>query len=54
MAVFYLKGVSSPPILRSESYWGVVPFLILQGAGLLMGLLFPETAMWPPKRLFGR
>jgi TRAP-type mannitol/chloroaromatic compound transport system permease large subunit len=53
MAAFYLKGVSPPSVLLTDIYWGMVPFMILQGIGLLLVFLFPQLAMWLPKLLFG-
>jgi tripartite ATP-independent transporter DctM subunit len=53
MAAFYLKGVSPPSVLLTDIYWGMVPFMILQGVGLLLVFLFPQLATWLPKLLFG-
>jgi len=53
MAAFYLKGVSPPSVLLSDIYWGMMPFMILQGFGVLLVFLFPQLAMWLPRLLFG-
>jgi tripartite ATP-independent transporter DctM subunit len=53
MAAFYLKGVSPPSVLLSDIYWGMMPFMILQGVGLFIVFLFPPVATWLPKLLFG-
>jgi TRAP-type mannitol/chloroaromatic compound transport system permease large subunit len=37
----------------SEIYRGMVPFMILQGVGLLLVFFFPQLATWLPKLLFG-
>jgi TRAP-type mannitol/chloroaromatic compound transport system permease large subunit len=55
MAPAFLKGPSSVKCLSerlSEIYRGMVPFMILQGVGLLLVFFFPQLATWPPKRLF--
>jgi TRAP-type mannitol/chloroaromatic compound transport system permease large subunit len=52
MAAFYLKGVSPPSLLFSEIYWGVMPFMLLQGVGLLI-VFFPQLVLWRPNLLFG-
>jgi hypothetical protein len=41
MAVFYLKGVSPPSVLFSKIYWGLMPFMLLQGVRLLI-VFFPH------------
>jgi tripartite ATP-independent transporter DctM subunit len=53
MAAFYLKGVSPPSVLLSEIYWGMMPFMTLQLAGLVIVYFFPQLAMWLPKLVFG-
>ena len=42
MAAFYLKGMSPPSDLLSGICWGRVPFMILQGVGLLIAFLLQK------------
>lgn len=53
MAAFYLKGVSPPSVLLSEIYWGMMPFMLLQLAGLFIVYFFPRLTTWLPKLAFG-
>lgn len=53
MAAFYLKGVSPPHVTLAEIYWGMMPFMVLQGVGLVIVYLFPQLILWLPKVVFG-
>jgi TRAP-type mannitol/chloroaromatic compound transport system permease large subunit len=47
--LFYLKGVSPPEISFSKHIVrGIVPFLILQLAGVALVILLPQLALWLP------
>ncbi len=45
-ALFYLRGVAPPEISTQQIYRGVVPFIIIQLAGLLLIVLFPQLVNW--------
>ena len=47
-ALFYLKGVCPPGVRLIDIYRGVVPFILLQLAGLVLLFLFPALATWLP------
>ncbi len=47
-ALFYLKGVCPPEVKLSHIYLGVIPFVLLQLAGLVLLFLFPTLATWLP------
>ena len=47
-ALFYLKGVCPPEIRLPDIYRGIIPFVILQLAGLAIVFLFPWLATWLP------
>ena len=47
-ALFYLKGVCPPEIRLSHIYRGIIPFVLLQLAGLTIVFLFPWLATWLP------
>lgn len=52
-AIFYLKGVSPPEIKLVDIYKGVIPFIILQLAGLLIVMVFPWLVTWLPSMAYG-
>ena len=50
-ALFYLKGVAPPEVTIKDIYKGVVPFILLQGATLVLVFLYPQLALWLPKAI---
>ena len=50
-ALFYLKGVAPPSVQIGDIYKGVVPFVLMQGLGLLLVFLYPQIALWLPKAI---
>jgi TRAP-type mannitol/chloroaromatic compound transport system permease large subunit len=52
-ALFYLRGVAPTQVRTSDIYRGVLPFIALQMAMLLLLALLPELATWLPDRLYG-
>jgi TRAP-type mannitol/chloroaromatic compound transport system permease large subunit len=52
-ALFYLRGVA-PPAVRTLDIWrGVVPFIAIQLAMLVVLWRFPELATWLPTVVYG-
>ncbi len=47
-ALFYLRGVAPPSIPTATLYRGVMPFIALQVAALLVLAIWPELATWLP------
>ena len=47
--LFYMKAIVPPGITMGDIYRAVVPFVILQGIGLIIVVIFPEIALWLPK-----
>ena len=45
-SLFYLKGVAPPEVTTGHLYRGILPFLGIQVAFLLLILLFPEILSW--------
>lgn len=41
-ALFYLKGVAPPEVTTSQIYRGIVPFVLIQLAFLILVILFPQ------------
>jgi tripartite ATP-independent transporter DctM subunit len=51
--LFYMKAIAPPGITMSDIYRSIFPFVILQGIGLAVVVIFPEIALWFPKLVFG-
>jgi tripartite ATP-independent transporter DctM subunit len=52
-SIFYLKGISPPGVELKHIYRGVLPFMILQIAGLMICILFPQIVLWLPRLVYG-
>jgi tripartite ATP-independent transporter DctM subunit len=52
-ALFYLRGVAPPSVTTQQIYRGVVPFVAIQLAALLLLALFPELVTWLPGKIYG-
>lgn len=52
-SIFYLKGISPPGVELKHIYRGVLPFMILQIAGLMICILFPQIVLWLPRVVYG-
>jgi len=52
-SLFFLKGVAPPEVRLGDCYRGVVPFVLIQLAVLLLVFLFPALALWLPAWTFG-
>lgn len=50
-ALFYVQGVAPPGIRIEQIYRGVIPFVILQLAGLVLLIIYPRLATWLPNYL---
>jgi tripartite ATP-independent transporter DctM subunit len=51
-ALFYLRGVAPPEIATMDIYRGIIPFVIIQLAMLVVLAAFPQLATWLPDMLF--
>ena len=51
-ALFYLRGVAPPEVTTTAIYRGIVPFVLIQLAVLLLVALVPQLATWLPGVLF--
>ena len=47
--LFYMKAIAPPGITMGDIYRSIVPFVILQGIGLIIVIVFPEIALWLPR-----
>ncbi|MEM8868933.1 MAG: TRAP transporter large permease subunit [Pseudomonadota bacterium] len=52
-ALFYLKGVCPPSVSLAHIYRGVVPFVVLQLAGLMIVFEWPWIVTWLPSVAYG-
>jgi tripartite ATP-independent transporter DctM subunit len=46
--LFYMKAIAPKGITMTDIYRSIVPFVILQGIGLVIVIIFPEIALWLP------
>jgi len=51
--LFYMKAIAPPGITMADIYRSIVPFVILQGIGLVIVIIFPEIALWFPRVVLG-
>lgn len=51
-ALFYVKTLAPPDIRLMQVYRGIIPFVLLQLAGLAVAFLFPETVSWLPSVIY--
>jgi tripartite ATP-independent transporter DctM subunit len=52
LAAYFLKGVV-PEWELGDIYKGMMQFMVLQVAGLLLIIIFPEIALWLPRKMYG-
>jgi tripartite ATP-independent transporter DctM subunit len=50
-ALFFLKGVAPPGVTTRHLYLGVLPFIGMQAAALLLVFFFPKIATWLPQAI---
>ncbi|MCS6883026.1 MAG: TRAP transporter large permease subunit [Oscillochloridaceae bacterium] len=53
-ALFYLKGVAPPEVTTQDIYRGVVPFIAVQLAIVVLIILFPNLVTYLPSVSFGQ
>jgi len=46
--LFYLKGIVPKGVTMGDIYRSIVPFVVLQGTGLVLVMIFPQLALWLP------
>jgi TRAP-type mannitol/chloroaromatic compound transport system permease large subunit len=55
--LFYMRGVVpmvAPDITLADIYRSAWPFVLLQGAGLALTMVFPQLALWLPNLIFAK
>ena len=50
-SLFYLKGVAPSQVRTAQIYRGIIPFVLIQLAFLLMVIMFPQLVTWLPQLL---
>ncbi|NOX62950.1 MAG: TRAP transporter large permease subunit [Chloroflexi bacterium] len=45
-SLFYLQSVAPPEVETLDIHKGALPFMALQGVGLILVMLFPQTVQW--------
>jgi tripartite ATP-independent transporter DctM subunit len=50
--LFYLKGIVPPEITMADIYRSVIPYTLVELAGLALVMIFPALATWLPNKLF--
>jgi tripartite ATP-independent transporter DctM subunit len=51
--LFYLRGVAPPEITTAHIYIGIIPFVLIQLAALVVLWFVPDLATWLPRKLYG-
>ena len=54
MAPFYLKGVAPKQVSINDIFAGVMPFIFLVIASMVLLYTFPQIGLWLPEQLYGR
>ena len=52
-ALFYLRGVAPPTVRTADIYRGVIPFIVLQLAMLVVLWFWPKLITWLPGLIYG-
>lgn len=52
--LFYMKSIAPVGVTMVDIYRSVWPFLLLQGAGLVLCMVFPEIILWLPSIMIGK
>jgi tripartite ATP-independent transporter DctM subunit len=49
--LFYLKGIVPSDITMADIYRSVIPYTLVESAGLALVMIFPQIAIWLPNQL---
>ena len=47
-----MKAIVPPHITMGDIYRSVIPFTIVESAGLALVMIFPQIALWLPSQVF--
>lgn len=51
-ALFFLKGAAPKKVRMQDIYRGIIPFVVMQLAAIVIVATFPRVATWQPKQVF--
>ena len=54
MSAFYLKGVSPPHVTINQIFAGMMPYMLIVIACLVLMYIWPELTLWLPNYLYGK
>jgi TRAP-type mannitol/chloroaromatic compound transport system permease large subunit len=54
MSAFYLKGVSPPHVTINQIFAGMMPYMFIVIACLVLMYIWPELTLWLPNYLYGK
>jgi tripartite ATP-independent transporter DctM subunit len=49
-ALFYMRGTVPPSVTMADIYRGITPFVVVQLVVLVLCMIFPETALYLPRK----
>lgn len=49
--LFYMQAIAPKGVVMTDIYKSIIPFVMIQAAGLVLCMIFPEIIMWLPKIL---
>jgi TRAP-type mannitol/chloroaromatic compound transport system permease large subunit len=52
MAAFYLKGVSPPHVTLNQIFLGMMPYMVIQVAAIVLLYVFPQIGLWLPSLVY--
>jgi TRAP-type mannitol/chloroaromatic compound transport system permease large subunit len=52
-ALFFLRGSAPKTIRMQDIYRGIIPFVVIQLAAIVIVTSFPQVSTWLPKQVFG-
>jgi tripartite ATP-independent transporter DctM subunit len=50
--LFYMKAIAPPGVTMGDIYRSIFPFVMLQGLGLIIVIIFPSIALWLPAQMY--
>ena len=53
-ALFFLRGAAPKSIRMQDIYRGIVPFVVMQLAAIVIVASFPKVATWLPGQVFNQ
>jgi TRAP-type mannitol/chloroaromatic compound transport system, large permease component len=54
MSAYYLKGIAPPYVQLTQIFWGMLPFMGLVVASMVIVYLFPQLVFYLPDQVYGR